>query len=99
MPLNPAVDFINRLRQKLRDVKYPEIAENPTISVGLCIVGVDAYLTDREVEDRANRAKAYAKHEGGKDCIATYTEGGYGDQDLYKVKTVAPAGVQVEEKL
>jgi diguanylate cyclase (GGDEF)-like protein len=98
MPLGPAVDFINRLREKLRNVDYQGISKNPTISVGLCVVGVDSYLTDREVEDRANRAKTYAKNEGGKDCIATYAEGRFGDNDLYKVESAASTGRHVEDE-
>ena len=56
-----AVAFVDELRRKLADLAYPDIAEKTTASIGLCIVDSDCPLTDRELLDRANRAKQFAK--------------------------------------
>ncbi len=66
-----AIDFLDELRRTLAAVKYPEIQGTPTVSIGACLAGPDCPLTDRELRDRANDAKKFAK-ENGKNCIATY---------------------------
>ena len=40
-----------------------------TVSIGICEVAPDSFLTNREVEHAANGAKNYAK-KNGKNCIA-----------------------------
>jgi diguanylate cyclase (GGDEF)-like protein len=66
-----AIAFVDELRRKLADLKYPDIDEQTTVSIGLCIVEPDCSLTDRELRDRASQAKKFAK-DSGKNCIATY---------------------------
>jgi GGDEF domain-containing protein len=56
---------------KLAKLEYPEIQGKTTVSIGLCVVEPDCPLTDRELRDRASRAKQYAK-DNGRNCIATY---------------------------
>ncbi len=83
-----AVAFLDELRCKLADLAYPDVAEKTTVSIGLCIVDSDCPLTDRELLDRANRAKQFAK-QSGKNRIATYRGLRFVDQELEIVK--APA--------
>jgi diguanylate cyclase (GGDEF)-like protein len=66
-----AIAFLDELRCKLAAVKYPEIKGATTVSIGVCIAGPDCPLTDRELRDRANQAKKFAK-DHGKNCISTY---------------------------
>ncbi len=66
-----ALDFLDELRRKLAELQYPEIDGSTTVSIGVCVVGPDCPLTDRELRDRANQAKNYAKKEG-KNRLATY---------------------------
>ena len=66
-----AIAFLDELRCKLAATKYPEIEGAATVSVGACFAGPDCPLTDRELRDRANQAKKFAK-DHGKNCIATY---------------------------
>ncbi len=66
-----AIRFLDELREKLANLTYPEMAERATVSIGLCIVDPDCPLTDRELLDRANKAKEFAKNQG-KNRIATY---------------------------
>lgn len=66
-----AIRFLDELRGKLADLTYPDIAERTTVSIGLCMVDPDCPLTDRELLDRANRAKQFAKA-NGKNRIAAY---------------------------
>lgn len=66
-----AVRRLRRLQEALRELALPGIEEVITISAGVCPVGPDCILTDREVLERANRAKSFAK-ERGKDRVAWY---------------------------
>jgi len=76
-----AVAFLDELRCQLADLAYPEVTEKTTVSIGLCSVDSDCLLTDRELLDRANRAKQFAKDKG-KNCIATYHGPRFIDQEL-----------------
>lgn len=76
-----SIHFLDELRYKLAALSYPDIAEKTTVSIGLCIVDPDCALTDRELLDRANRAKQFAK-EKGKNRIATYRGSRFLPQDL-----------------
>jgi diguanylate cyclase (GGDEF)-like protein len=66
-----AIAFLDELRIKLAGLKYPDIDGSTTVSIGFCTAGPDCPLTDRELRDRANQAKKFAK-EQGKNCLATY---------------------------
>jgi diguanylate cyclase (GGDEF)-like protein len=79
------VGFIKEFQQKLRMITYRGIAEKTTVSIGALFVPSDCFLTEREVEDRANRAKNFAK-KNGKNCIATYKGTYYTDSELVVVK-------------
>jgi diguanylate cyclase (GGDEF)-like protein len=65
------ISFLDELRRKLADLQYPDIQGRTTVSIGLCIVGPDCYLTDRELLGRANQAAKFAKDQG-RNRIATY---------------------------
>jgi diguanylate cyclase (GGDEF)-like protein len=66
-----AIAFLDELRCNLAALQYPDISEAPTVSVGVCCAEPDCPLTDRELRDRANQAKKFAK-DHGKNRIATY---------------------------
>ncbi len=66
-----AIAFLDELRCKLAAVKYSEIEATTTVSIGVCLAEPDCPLTDRELRDRANQAKKFAK-DRGKNCIGTY---------------------------
>ena len=53
--------LLRALQSRIAATSYRGIARGPTISIGLAIVDVDCFLTDREVQARANIAKNYAK--------------------------------------
>jgi diguanylate cyclase (GGDEF)-like protein len=65
------LSFFDELRCKLAELKYAEIDKKTTVSIGVCFAEPDSPLTDRELLERANRAKKFAK-EKGKNCIASY---------------------------
>lgn len=76
-----AVEFLRALQSRIARTSYRGIERPPTISIGLCVVEVDCFLTDREVQARANQAKNHAKAtEKGR--IATFTGGLFRDADL-----------------
>jgi len=85
MSADVAQDFLDQLRIKLAGLEYRDIEERTTISIGLCEVGSDSYLTDREVDDRANKAMAFAK-DAGKNRIAAYED----SVDISTVRVVRP---------
>ena len=66
-----AVEFFDELRIKLAALQYPDIPGQTTISLGLCVVESGCPLTDRELRERANRAKKFAK-DHGRNRVATY---------------------------
>jgi diguanylate cyclase (GGDEF)-like protein len=63
--------FLDELRCRLAATRYPEIEGSPTVSIGVCLAEPDCPLTDRELRDRANQAKTFAK-DRGKNCIGSY---------------------------
>jgi len=73
--------FMDRLQGGLRTMALPGIPTPPSISAGVCPVGPTCFLTDREVQERANRAKNHAKAQG-KDCVSAYVGELYRDEDL-----------------
>ena len=85
MSLAMGVGFIKEFQQKLRMITYRGITEKTTVSIGALFVSADCFLTEREIEDRANRAKNFAK-KNGKNCIATFKGSYYTDAELYVVK-------------
>ncbi len=85
MSLNLGMGFIQEFQRKLAMISYRGIEEKTTVSIGALFVSSDCFLTEREVEDRANRAKNFAK-KNGKNCIATYQGGFYDDKELSVVK-------------
>ena len=84
-----SVSFLDELRVKLAGLSYPDITEKTTVSIGLCIADAVCPLTDRELLDRANRAKQFAK-QNGKNCIATYAGTRIIDSELHVVKQPTP---------
>ncbi len=66
-----ALAFAAGFARALAVLRYPGIDERPTVSTGLVTVGPDCFLTEREVQERADRAKAFAKL-AGKRCVAGY---------------------------
>jgi diguanylate cyclase (GGDEF)-like protein len=56
-----ADDFLKALQVRVAETSYRGITRPPTISIGLCVIDVDCFLTDREVLARANQAKNHAK--------------------------------------
>jgi GGDEF domain-containing protein len=79
------VAFIKEFQAKLRMIGYRGIAEKPTVSIGAVWIPYDCFLTEREIEDKANRAKNFAK-KNGKNCIATYNGQYYLESELVIVK-------------
>jgi diguanylate cyclase (GGDEF)-like protein len=67
-----AVHLLSGLQRKLASLEYEEITEKPTVSIGLCVVDSECFLTEREIEERAENAKTFAKS-SHKNCIATYS--------------------------
>ena len=59
-----AKDALEGLRLQVQSLRYPGISTSMTISVGMCVVEPDCYLTNFEVEHNAERAKNVAKEEG-----------------------------------
>ncbi len=85
LSLAMGVGFIKEFQQKLRMITYRGITEKTTVSIGALFVPSDCFLTEREVEDRANRAKNFAK-KNGKNCIATFKGNFYNESELVIVK-------------
>jgi diguanylate cyclase (GGDEF)-like protein len=81
-----AIQFMDRLRQKLPTLTFVTIRAQARISIGICHVLPDSQLTDHEVRLKANEAKRHARTKGGKDCIVTYGADKYTEDELIVVK-------------
>lgn len=76
-----AIRLLDSLQKFLANLEYKGIDERTPVSVGLCVLNADSFLTNREAEERANNAKRYAKKKG-KNCIAFYEGTLFRDEDL-----------------
>jgi diguanylate cyclase (GGDEF)-like protein len=68
-----AIEMLERLQAELARTHYKGIDESPTVSIGVCMVAPDCWLTDREVLECANAGKADAKARG-KGSIAVHDD-------------------------
>ncbi len=82
-PREDAARLVRRFQAALGELSLAGIETTPTVSAGICPVGPDCILTDREVLERANRAKNHAKAHG-KDRVAWYRGELYRD-DLLEI--------------
>jgi diguanylate cyclase (GGDEF)-like protein len=76
-----ALAHLDRLRTELNDADYPGIDLKTRVSMGLCIMGPECPLTDRELLQKASWAKKYAK-KNGKNAVAGYATDLFRDEDL-----------------
>jgi diguanylate cyclase (GGDEF)-like protein len=89
-----AIDFLEDLRLKVSRLEYPDVARNLTVSIGVCTADLDCPLTNRELQEMANRAKEKAKGSEeekkwgtGRNRIAAYQGNTFRDEDI---KIVSP---------
>jgi diguanylate cyclase (GGDEF)-like protein len=85
-----AMEFVQRLRQRVAKLVYHGTDKAITVSVGLCFADWDCHLTDEELLRKAERAKNFAK-EKGKDQIAGYA-GRLFDESELRILTPAKPG-------
>jgi diguanylate cyclase (GGDEF)-like protein len=81
-----ALIFMKSLRQKITTLRFRGIDMSISLSIGLCVVDRDCFLTDEELLQKAQQAMSFAKNEG-RDRVA-----GYADKlfDENKLKILAP---------
>jgi diguanylate cyclase (GGDEF)-like protein len=84
MTQDAAVSELDALRNQVKGLNYRGIEEKTRISIGFCVANPDCFLTDRELEERAEHAKNYVKS-NGRDFIATYSSPLFREEDLYRV--------------
>ncbi len=80
-----AIAFLDELRLKVAKLEYPGIQGRTKVSIGLCVADPNCFLTNRELQEKANIAKQHAKKEG-KDRIATYAGDNFERDDLCVVR-------------
>lgn len=81
-----AASILQEFQKGLAAVRYHNVEEKLSVSVGLCEVTVESYLSDQAVVERANFAMRRAKKQRGKNRIATYAgDGRYRDDDVVLV--------------
>jgi diguanylate cyclase (GGDEF)-like protein len=76
-----AVAALDALRTDIAAQEYPGIARRTTVSIGCCEIGADCTLTDREIEEAAQRAKNHAKR-AGRNRVASYRANVFDDAHL-----------------
>ncbi len=87
-----AMNMLEGLQEQLARVNYKGIEDAPTVSIGVCLVEPQCWLTDREVLECANAAKATAK-ESGKGSIAFHAAEALADGHLVPEKDGPPVDV------
>jgi diguanylate cyclase (GGDEF)-like protein len=80
--LDIAARLIQRFRRNLRDLDFRGIRERITLSIGLCEINTQTFLTEREIQSKANVAKNFAKCQG-KDRVAAFKGDLFREGDLY----------------
>ena len=66
-----ACQFLESFQNKLENLKFFKINKRLEVSIGILEVSENDIETDREIEDKAAKAKNFAK-ESQKNCIAAY---------------------------
>ncbi len=56
--------FFDSLREHLAGVTYPIVMRGPTVSIGVCTADASERLTPLQIQQYANKAKAFAKNNG-----------------------------------
>jgi diguanylate cyclase (GGDEF)-like protein len=73
--------FVEELRAVIAQLTYPKVKERLTVSIGVCSADPDCHLINREMQERANRAKEHAK-KNGKNRIAHYEGNEFTEREL-----------------
>ena len=73
---------LDDIRHRVGQLSFEGTNRKTTISVGFVLLDPESYLTDREAEERANRAKRFAK-DSGRNRVASYRGELFRDEDLY----------------
>jgi len=76
------LELLRDLQGALAELTYSGIEGRTTVSIGLCIAEPDCFLSNGEMEARANAAKNFAKDQG-KHRIASYKGALFREADLY----------------
>jgi len=95
MKFDMATVSLDVLRRDIESLRYPGIKQTGTISIGFTYVDSDCFLTDREIVEKANKAKKFAKGKTDnpteeKNRIATYRGTNFDEDDLYIVSPQYP---------
>jgi diguanylate cyclase (GGDEF)-like protein len=96
MTFDMAVVFLDIIRRDIADLRYPGIEGGATISIGFVYIDSNCFLTNREVVEKANKAKKFAKGEDenkgeGKNRIATFGGLQFDEKELYIVNPQYPS--------
>jgi diguanylate cyclase (GGDEF)-like protein len=83
-----AIEFFDELRCLIAALTYSSTNRKTTVSIGLCVAEPDCLLTDRELQQKANRAKEHAKV-AGKNCICTFKGEVSYSTEIEKVRPVS----------
>lgn len=97
MAFDMALVFLDILRRDIENLRYSGIEGGATISIGFVYIDSYCFLTDREVVEKANTAKKFAKGEDddnkgkGKNRIATFGGMQFDEKELYIVNPQYPS--------
>jgi diguanylate cyclase (GGDEF)-like protein len=80
--------FVSGLRERVATLRFVGTDKTITVSVGICVADRDCFLTDGELQQKAERAMDFAKREG-RDRVAGYAGKLFDDSEL---RVLTPAG-------
>jgi diguanylate cyclase (GGDEF)-like protein len=79
------IRVLHEFQAIISKLDYEQIVGCPTVSIGFYVADASSYLTEREIEATACRAKEFAKN-NGKDCVAYFKNDRLANEELTLVK-------------
>ncbi|HEY7424714.1 MAG TPA: GGDEF domain-containing protein [Gemmataceae bacterium] len=85
-----AMGFVNGLRKRVTALRFVGTDKTITLSIGLCVADRDCFLTDEELQQKAEQAMDFAKKQG-RDRVAGYAGKLFDESELRILTPVAPS--------
>jgi diguanylate cyclase (GGDEF)-like protein len=87
-----AMGFVSGLRKRVTALRFVGTDKTITLSIGLCVADRDCFLTDEELQQKAEQAMDFAKNQG-RDRVAGYAGKLFDESELRILTPAAPSSV------
>ena len=83
-----AMGFVNGLRKRVATLRFVGTDKTIALSIGICVADQDCFLTDEELQQKAEQAMDFAKTQG-RDRVAGYAGKLFDESELQILTPVA----------